>query len=197
MTAATSPVASFGVAHDPDVLARLIDRFQVVAKMRMFHWQRVTLGVFGALVATSYNLWHHSVAPWMTASTGAIIGGIFVLLGAGLLWIRSETARRAVHRSSAQPRDQILQAVECIERISNAWLLWAAAGHVLICIATILRARWLVPPESNVLWLAMTPTFGLIAYGFLFVPTRERLVNLLGEGAVFSIGARPAVGNEQ
>jgi len=33
-----------------------------------------------------------------------------------------------------------------------------------------------------VLWLALTPTVGLIAYGVLFVPTRERVVQLLGEG---------------
>ena len=182
MTAATSPVASAGLPPDPEVLVRLIDRFQVVAKMRMFHWQRVTLGVFGAFAATSYNLWHKPITPWMTASTGAMIGGAFVVIGAGLLWVRSETARRAVHRSTAIPRDQILQAVECIGRISNAWLVWAAAGHVLVCLATILRARLLVPPESNVLWLALTPTVGLIAYGVLFVPTRERLVQLLGEG---------------
>lgn len=180
MPAATSPVQSVGDAADPEALARLIDRWQVVAKMRMFHWQRVTLGVFGGLAATSYNLWHKPIAPWMTVSDGAMIGGGYVVIGAGLLWIRSEMARRALHRSTAPPRDQILQAVECIERIGNAWLFWAAAGHVIMCLATIVNARFTMPPDSIVLWLALTPTFGLIAYGLLFVPTRERLVQLLG-----------------
>ena len=183
MAAATTSGVSPETPHDRELLAGLIDRFQVVAKMRLLHWQRVTLGMFGAFAATSYNLWHKPIAPWMTAFSGAMLGVSFILIGAVLLWVRSESARRAVHQSTALPRDQILLAVECIGRISNAWLLWAAAGHVLICLATLVRARLVVAPESIVLWLALTPTFGLLVYSLLFIPTRERLIQVLSEGA--------------
>lgn len=163
-------------------LAVLVDRFQVVAKLRLFHWQRLTLGVFGALMVISYNVWHAPVTPWLSPVSGMAIGGLFIGLGAALLWIRSETARRALHASKGPPRERILQAVACIGQISNAWLLWAATGHVLVGVATLLRARLTVPAGSQLLWLALLPTVGLIGYGVFCIPTRARLMALLHEG---------------
>lgn len=160
----------------------LVDRFQVVAKLRMFHWQRLTLGIFGALVVISYNLWHAPVTPWLSPACGTALGGLFIGLGAALLWIRSETARRSLHDSEEPPRERILQTVACIGQISNAWLLWSAVGHVLVGVATLLRARLMVPAGSQVLWLALLPTAGLIAYGIFCIPTRARLIALLHEG---------------
>ena len=179
----TPPSSSPGTAT-PAALAVtvLVDRFRVVTKLRLFHWQRLTLGVFGALIVISYNLWHAPVTPWLSPVGGTAIGGLFIGLGAVLLWIRSETARRALHASKGPPRERILQAVACIGQISNAWLLWAAAGHVLVGVATLLRARLMVPAGSQVLWLALLPTVGLIAYGVCCIPTRARLMTLLNEG---------------
>ena len=160
----------------------LVDRFQVVTKLRWLHWQGLTLGVSGGLLAVSYNLWHAPVAPWLSTTAAALSGGLFIGLGALLLWIRSDTARRALHVSKAPPRERILQAVACITRINNAWLLWAAVGHVVVIGATVLHARLMVPAGAMLLWLALLPTFGLIVYGLWYVPTRERLMRLLREG---------------
>jgi len=184
--AESSPVEIASIAtaqtvsgHDSAELMALIDRFQIIAKMRLLHWQRITLGVFGALAATSFNLWHKPITPWLSQSTEVALGAGYLLMGAVLVWVRSETANRTAQQFTAKPRDQVLQAVDSVSRIGNAWLLWAAAGHILMCLATVLRARLMVAPDSLLLWLALTPTCGLLAYGLWFVPTRERLLRLI------------------
>lgn len=168
----------------PAVMAAtvLVDRFRVVFLLRERHWQRLTLGVFGGLCAVSFNLWHAPVTPWLSTTAAGLSGGLFIGLGALLLWIRSDTARRALHGSKEPPRERILQAVSCITQISNAWLLWAAAGHVVVIAGTVLHARLMVPAGALLLWLALLPTFGLIVYGVSCMPTRERLMSLLREG---------------
>lgn len=159
--------------------ADLIDRFQLIPKLRLLHWQRVSLGGFGALAALSYNLWHKPVEPWLSLVGATVLGGVYLVAGAIALWVRMETCRRALEQPAANTREQVLRAAESLSRVGNAWLLWAAIGHALICIATFLRARLLVPPESIVLWFAVLPTIGQVAHGLCRAPTRERLLALV------------------
>ena len=165
-------------AHTTEQIGLLIDRFRLVEKLRLMHWQRITLGSFGAMACISYNLWHKPLTPWLSPEGGEVLGVLYLLIGATLLWIRFTTCERQVHATVATPRERTLLIAEVSGRYGNAWLAWAAAGHILICLATFLRLHFSLGSTSLPLWLALTPTWGLLAYGFFHAPTRARLLQL-------------------
>lgn len=179
----TSPSSSSGPSasvYTTDQISSLIDRFRLVEKLRPLHWQRITLGSFGAVACISYNLWHKPLTPWLSPDGGDMLGVGYLLIGATMLWIRFTTCERQLRAPVPTPRERAIVIAEVSGRYGNAWLAWAAAGHILICLGTFLRLHLSLESTSLPLWLALTPTCGLLAYGFLHAPTRSRLLTLHG-----------------
>ena len=166
------------VAQDPAAeLGAVIDRFRLIEKLRLIHWQRLTLGGFGAFASLAYNLAHKSLAPWLALSTCMTVAVGYLLLGALVMWVRLARGEQRVRQAVVDaPRDRALLMAEVLGQVGNAWLAWAAVGHVLICVGTVLRLHIGFTPAALPLWLALTPSFGLLAYGLSHIPTRERLL---------------------
>lgn len=169
---------SDGPGFTDEEVGLLIDRFRLVEQVRLMHWQRITLGCFGGLAASTYNLWHKPLTPWLAPENGELLGTLYLLIGATVVWIRIAACQRQLHQPVGSAREQALLLAEVSGRFGNAWLAWAAVGHMLICLGTFLRLHFSLTPTSLPLWLAIVPTIGLLAYGLLEIPTRERLLAL-------------------
>ncbi len=171
-------MATVPTAFTTEQLSALIERFQLVEKLRLMHWQRITLGGFGALASLTYNLWHKPLTPWLSLEGGELFGVLYLAIGAVLLWIRFTTCDRQLGKPADSARERAVLLAEVSGRFGNAWLAWAAAGHVLVCVLTLLRVHVSLDFAALPLWLALTPTVGLLAYGALEVPSRARLLAL-------------------
>ncbi len=178
--ATTSPEPT-AVTNEPvttEQVGALIDRFRLVEQLRLMHWQRITLGAFGGLAASTYNLWHKPLTPWLAPENGEVLGVLYLLVGATVVWIRIATCQRQLAQPVGTARERALLLAEVSGRMGNAWLAWSAVGHVLICLGTFLRLHFSLTPTSLPLWLALVPTFGLLAYGLLEIPSLARLLAL-------------------
>ena len=159
-----------------DQVAFLIDRFKLVQKLRLLHWQQVCLGAVVALAAVAYNVVTPPAEPQVTPTLTLSVAVLFLVVGGGLVWWRIESARRYLAEPAPTPRERALRLAESATRIGNAWLSWATAGNLLLGLGTLARLKFSLTPEALVLWVALLPTIGLLSHGVINIPSRKRLL---------------------
>lgn len=159
-----------------DPVADLVDRFRLVQKLRLLHWQQVSLGLFVTMAAMAYNLVTPRAQAQITAATAITAGVLFMLFGAAMVWIRVEGCRRRMAAPAPTPRERALRLAEGTSRIGSAWLTWTTMGNLVLGLGTVARLRLSWEPEALLLWFSLLPAIGLVLHGIANVPTRERLL---------------------
>jgi hypothetical protein len=157
-------------------VAAYIDTFRVVEKLRLQHWQRLSLGVFVAVAAALYNVVTPPAEALVGPAVSVPLAVCFLLGGAFLVRVRLQACARAARVPASTPRDQALRLAESVSRAGNAWLTWANLGHLLLGLGTLARLKFSWSVDAFVLWAGLVPTVALLVQGLLWPPTRERVL---------------------
>ncbi len=172
-----------GAMPEPQDLATSIDRWGLLPRLVDMQRQRLILGLVGAMASVGFNLWHPAVESSIPVIPVAVLAGLYLVVGAGLLVVRRQAARRVLIRQAKETapvalRDRALALAAVINRTGNAWLAWAAAGHMVIAVGAPTRLGLAAGLPGTLLWLLALPTVGLLVHGLATMPTRERLLAL-------------------
>ena len=165
------------VLPDPAFLA-YIDHHHLADKLLALHWQRIGVGVAGAVLAVGYNMYRapgtDGLASWMSVALGGLFvaGGIVTCL---VTWRR--LAQHLRHPGEAA-REQALAVADYVNGCGNHLLLLSALGHGLIVAATVFKLRLGLTLAGEGALLFLLPTAALVCHGLARRPNDRRLIAL-------------------
>ena len=170
------PSSAASPAWSADEVAALVDRFNLVGKLRRQRTMQSVLGVGVGTATVAYNLITPPAEPLVPAWLALTVAVLFIIGGAVALrrLERQSLARLAIPVTTA--RERATRLAEACGRPGGLWLNWATVGHVVVALATLARLRFDWPPGGVLLVSALLPTVGLVIDWALRPPTRQRLL---------------------
>jgi hypothetical protein len=158
----------------------LIDRFDLVRKVRQQHGIQLLIGAVLTALTIGYNVVTPPLkapdTPWVPAPASVSVAVLFLI--GGVVWVA--VMGRLAQRRRAQPplavREHALRLIETTGQTTRTLLHWATAGQLLLCLGTLARIKLGDFPSDAMLWAGMVPTLILLVHGLCAAPTRERVL---------------------
>ena len=173
--AAASPTPPVDVAG----FTGFVERYHTDVTLRRLHFQRLAIGLAGALGVIGFNrlrVTSHGASHLVT-DVATVICLAYLVVCAVVLVRERRLMLTGRQRRARSLYDQAWQVAEFFQRRGRVLLLLAYAGHCLLLIGTEFRLR-LFAEDGDVLALTLIPTVLLLVHGLSDIPTRERLVKV-------------------
>ena len=161
-----------------------VERYRTDVTLRRLHFQRLAIGLAGALGVIAFNrlrVTSHG-APHVVTDVATVVCLAYLLICGVVLVRERRLMLTGLQRRARSLYDQAWQVAEYFQRRGRVLLLLAYAGHCLLLIGTEFRLR-LFGEGGDVLALTLIPTVLLLVHGLSDIPTRERLVKVYAGAA--------------